>query len=204
MILAVSRRATRGATLPSSLRLQLFVSRQSPTNNLIFRNNASPRPIVAGMEEVRNLSVQGFYVSQDSIGIPGLPSLHRKSLSVGPLILDDEIMRGVEDMQVQFGIDIGADLDGDGVPDDLLNDGMADIVDGHATRYVDPEDPLAASGQVVSVRIWLRLRSEQPEVGYVNNTRYRYANTDWTAADNFRRIVVTKTIFLRNARSLTT
>jgi type IV pilus assembly protein PilW len=198
------RRASLTSALPDANKLQLFVSRQSPTNNLIFKANASPRTVVAGMEEVRDLVVQGYYVSQDSIGLEGVPSLRRKFLTTGPAIDDDEIMRGVEDLQVQFGIDVGADLNGDGTPDDFLGDGMADIVDGHATRYVDPEDPAASSGQIVSVRIWIRLRAEQPEAGYVNNTRYQYANTDFTANDSLRRVVVTRTIFLRNARSLNT
>ncbi len=198
------RRAGLVAALPDDTRLQLFVSRQSPTNNLIFNANASPRTVVANMEEVRDLVVQGYYVSQDSIGLAGVPSLRRKFLAAGPTIEDDEIMRGVEDLQVQFGIDVGADVDGDGTPDDFLGDGMADIVDGHATRYVDPEDPAASSGQIVSVRIWIRLRAELPETGYVNNTRYQYANTDFTANDSLRRVVVTRTIFLRNARSLNT
>jgi type IV pilus assembly protein PilW len=198
------RRAGTNAVLADANRLQLFVSRQSPTNNLIFRAAAAPRAVVAGMEEVRDLVVQAYYVSQDSIGLAGVPSLHRKSLATGPAIVDDEIMRGVEDLQVQFGIDVGADQNGDGIPDDFLGDGMADIVDGRATRYVDPEDPAAASGQVVSVRIWIRLRAEQPEAGYVNNTRYRYANTDFTANDRLRRVVVSRTIFLRNSRTLNT
>jgi len=82
-------------------------------------------------------------------------------------------------------------------------DGLADWVDGNATRYVDPEDPILSSAQVVSVRIWFRIRAEQPEMGFVNNTQYVYGSTDFTANDNFRRIVVSRTIQLRNARSLT-
>jgi hypothetical protein len=104
---------------------------------------------------------------------------------------------------VQFGIDIGDDLDGDGVPDDPDGDGVVDFVDGHATRYVDPDDPILASAQIVSVRLWLRVRAVEPEPGYVNNNQYVYASTDFTADDNIRRVVVSRTILLRNARMFT-
>ena len=199
----VLRRLSVETAAPDDTRLQAFVSRLSPVNNLIFFDDTPPRPLVAGDDEVRNLVLQAYYISQDSDGFDGLPALRRKSLVAGPDFIDEEIMRGVEDMQVQFGIDIGDDRDGDGAPDDMGADGLADWVDGNATRYVDPEDPILSSAQVVSVRIWFRIRAEQPEMGFVNNTQYIYGSTDFTANDNFRRIVVSRTIQLRNARSLT-
>ena len=188
---------------PTNTRLQVFVSRLSPVNNVIFRSNTAPRPIVAGNDEVRNLVVQGYYISRNSTGFPGIPALRRKSLVAGPAFVDEEIMRGVEDLQVQFGVDIGEDEDADGVPDDSGGDGLADWVDGNATRYVDPEDPILDSAQVASVRIWVRIRAEQPEPGYVNNNQYVYGSTDFTANDSIRRVVVSRTIQLRNSRSLT-
>ncbi len=199
----VLRRLSVETAAPDATRLQAFVSRLSPVNNVIFFDNVAPRPIVAGADEVRNLVLQAYYISQDSDGFAGLPALRRKSLIAGPDFVDEEIMRGVEDMQVQFGVDVGDDRDGDGVPDDMGADGLADWVDGNATRYVDPEDPILDSAQVVSVRVWFRIRAEQPETGYVNNTQYVYGSTDFTANDSFRRIVVSRTIQLRNARSLT-
>jgi hypothetical protein len=199
----VLRRLSVDTVAPDSTRLQAFVSRLSPVNNLIFFDDTPPRPLVAGDDEVRNLVLQAYYISQDSDGFDGLPALRRKSLVAGPDFIDEEIMRGVEDMQVQFGIDIGDDRNGDGAPDDMGADGLADWVDGNATRYVDPEDPILSSAQVVSVRIWFRIRAEQPEVGYRNNNQYVYGSTDFTADDNFRRVVVSRTIQLRNARSLT-
>ncbi len=197
------RRAATASSAPSSTRMQRFVSRTAPSNNLIFRGNASPRPVVAGTEEVRNLVVQGYYVSRNSVGLPGIPALRRKSLVAGPAIVDEEIMRGVEDLQVQFGIDLGEDLNDDGAPDDLGGDGLADIVDGNATRYVDPDDPLLDSAHVVAVRVWVRVRAIDPEPGYVNSNRYVYGSTDLTANDNIRRVVVSRTILLRNARIVT-
>lgn len=195
------RRASVNTVAPTSTRLQLYVTRLT-RDNLMFRAAASPNPLVAGNAEIRNLVVQGYYVSVNSVGLPGVPALRRKSLAAGPAFIDEEIMRGVEDLQVQFGVDIGDDIDNDGVPDDKFADGLADLVDGNATRYVDPDDPILDSGQVVSVRIWIRVRAEQPEAGFVNNTQYVYGSTDFTANDNIRRVVVSRTIQLRNARGL--
>jgi type IV pilus assembly protein PilW len=199
----VLRRLSVETAAPDNTRLQAFVSRLSPVNNLIFFDDTPPRPLVAGDDEIRNLVLQAYYISQDSDGFDGLPALRRKSLVAGPDFIDEEIMRGVEDLQVQFGIDVGDDLDGDGTPDDTDADGTVDFVDGNATRYVDPDDPLVASGQVVSVRIWLRVRAVQPEPGYVNDNQYVYGSTDFTADDNIRRVVVSRTILLRNARLFT-
>jgi type IV pilus assembly protein PilW len=197
------RRVAVATSAPTSTRIQLYTNRLAPNENYLFRANAAPGPITANVTEVRNLVVQGYYISRNSIGITGLPALRRKSLVAGPAWLDEEIMRGVEDLQVQFGIDVGDDLDGDGTPDDTDADGTVDFVDGNATRYVDPDDPLVTSGQVVSVRIWLRVRALQPEPGYVNDNQYVYGSTDFTADDNIRRVVVSRTILLRNARLFT-
>ncbi|MEZ5459554.1 MAG: PilW family protein [Steroidobacteraceae bacterium] len=197
------RRVAVATSAPTSTRIQFYTNRLAPNENYLFRANAAPGPITANVTEVRNLVVQGYYISQNSVGIAGLPALRRKSLVAGPAWLDEEIMRGVEDLQVQFGVDIGDDLDGDGNPDDPDNDGVVDYVDGHATRYVDPDDPILTSAQVVSVRIWLRVRALEPEQGYVNNNQYVYGSTDFTANDNFRRVVVSRTVLLRNARLFT-
>ena len=100
-------------------------------------------------------------------------------------------------MQVQFGIDPAG-------------------TSGSAQRYVNPSAvPLGA--QVVAVRIWLLVRAENPEVGFRDGRTYEYADrlvaTGTTAnlnaanaagrayvpADGFRRLLVSRTIQIRNA-----
>jgi hypothetical protein len=118
-------------------------------------------------------------------------------------------MSGIQDMQVQFGLDTG-DYDGNGVIDpaeDLNNDGIPDSPNGIATRYINPQaaSSTAFAGlQVVSVRIWLLIRADRPEPGYANTTEYKYAGKTYKppAGDNIRRILVSRTIQLRNARFL--
>lgn len=197
------RRAAVATSAPALNRLQIYTHRTNNAEQFLFRSAAAPGPVVAGQSEVRNLVVQGYYISRNSVGINGLPALRRRSLIVGPAWQDEEIMRGVEDLQVQFGIDVGADVDEDGAPDGVAENGVAEKVDGNTTVYVDPGDPRVASGQVVSVRLWLRVRALEPEAGYVNNNQYVYGSTDFTADDSTRRVVVSRTILLRNARVYT-
>jgi hypothetical protein len=202
----------RAATTPSAAqagRIQLYASRlTSRTSQVMFADGVAPGPLDAN-NRIHDLLVRAYYVSQDSVERPGLPALRVKTLTrVGgaPAFLDNEVMPGIEDLQVQFGIDSG-DYDNDGNLDagaDLNGDGIAET-DGRATRYVDPDFPGLERLQIVSVRVWLRVRGEQVEPGFVDNRTYRYANVEFTPAGDqqqFRRVLLSRTISLRNARTL--
>jgi type IV pilus assembly protein PilW len=156
--------------------------------------------------QINDLLVNTYYVAQDSTQRAGLPSLrrvHLGSVSGAPDFVPqhDEIIPGVEDMQVQFGVD------------------LAPGMDGTAQRYINPSElgGLSVEDQIVSVRIWLLVRAENPEVGFRDNRTYEYGdravatgttadlnatNADGRAyrpADGFRRLLVTRTIQLRNS-----
>jgi type IV pilus assembly protein PilW len=166
----------------------------------LFVGAAVPAGYVPGTSETHQLRVSGYYVSPTStMSTPGnrVPSLRMKTLvggAAGPRIVDQEVLPGVEDLQVQFGIDTDAP--------GAANRGSID-------RYVDPADPIIdptsplfnADARILAVRIWLRLRAERREQGFTDTTNYVYADRNVPAPnDNFRRIVVSKTIYLRNAR----
>jgi type IV pilus assembly protein PilW len=206
--LTLRRAATQsGAAEPG--RLQIYASRfSSRTAHLLFADGVAPGPVDAD-NRVQDLLVRAYYIARDSVDRPGLPALRVKSLSrvAGqPGFVDSEIMTGIEDLQVQFGIDSG-DYDNDGAVDSAVDqngDGIPES-DGRATRYVNPDFPGLASLQVVSVRLWLRVRSEQLEPGFVDDRTYRYADVEYTPAGadrSFRRVLLTRTIALRNARTL--
>jgi type IV pilus assembly protein PilW len=168
----------------------------------------------AASQQVNNLIVDAYYVDQNSKQQAGFPSLRRKTLISAAgnqsAFFDQEIIAGVEDMQLQFGIDPA----GTGV----------------AARYVNPTDlkaALAANGQVVAVRIWLLVRSDTPEYGFTDTNTYIYADrqlANGTAADlsvagaatkafkpsaaadtglnsvmHYRRLLISRTIQVRNA-----
>lgn len=150
--------------------------------------------------QVNDLVVNSYYVDRDSTHRAGLPSLRRKALGsvsgVPEFLPDEEIIPGIEDMQIQFGVDPS---------------GTA----GTAQRYVDPS-AIPTGAQIVSVRIWLLVRAENPEVGFRDNRTYVYgdravavttnnlnattaAGRAYRPADGFRRLLVSRTIQIRNA-----
>ncbi|MDE0001097.1 MAG: PilW family protein, partial [Rhodospirillaceae bacterium] len=101
----------------------------------------------------------------------------------------------VEDLQVQFGVD--TDRVGE------LGRGSIDLYVNPEDSPLDPGDPgFMPEARVLAVRIWLRVRAERPEQGFTDTAEYVYADQDIAAPnDAYRRIVVTRTIQLRNARS---
>jgi type IV pilus assembly protein PilW len=206
----VVRRADETIAAPTANMLQVYSTRQGAASR-VFLDGAAPGPIVndpvfGAQQEVRNLVVRAYYVANAS-SLPGAPSLRRRNLGAGPEFRDEEIMPGVEDMQIQFGIDPGADDDGDGTPDDRNANGVPDRYLGIASRYVNPGDPALATAQIVAVRLWVRIRAEAREPGFVDSGPYTYADVTYTPAGNdrqFRRMLVSRTIQIRNTVNLQT
>lgn len=201
------RRASRIAQAAATAgTLQLLVSRLSPTNQYVLSDGSLPVSPALDPDtvQVRDLIVRSYYISADSTAPArvGLPALRVKSL-VGGAFTDEQVMPGVEDLQVQFGIDTG-DYNNDGVIDtglDVDGNGIPDAPRGIATRYVNA-DALPVGFQVVSVRIWLMMRSSQFEAGFVDGRTYDYAGKSVTPNDGSRRMLVSRTIQLRNSRQL--
>lgn len=150
----------------------------------------------------RALVVHAYYVSTRSTLRADIPSLRRKTFgnvnaaTATGAITDEEIVPGVEDMQVCLGVDTDGDTDID--------------------AYANP-GAVAASASVVSATIWLRIRSEGRDPSGVDANSYVPVPTDdatarthcgpvavmtagFTPGDRYRRIVVSKTLQLRNTR----
>lgn len=139
---------------------------------------------------VHDVIVNAYYISNQSKYDASLPALRRRSL-VGQTMQDQEIIPGVENLQVQFGI--------------------ATTEDGEVNGYVDSDHfMIGAPGvQIRSVRLWLLVRSEMTERGQGFQDMKTYATPDADLPDirpvsdekypaEYRRMPVTKTIFLRN------
>jgi type IV pilus assembly protein PilW len=159
----------------------------------LVSNDIPPGPLA----ESRRLVVHGYYVSQDSNDRPGTPSLRRKSvdLSVAAGVVDEEIIPGIEDIQFQVGVDCGTGR--------LVPCPAGVIVDDRSADYfVDPDAlPIDDADTPVAVRVWILARAEQPEVGFTDDRIYQYADRPaFQPNDNFRRILVSKTVALRNTR----
>jgi type IV pilus assembly protein PilW len=197
----VVRRASQAALAAAALQagVTYIQSIRGTGDSQLFTGNTIPTGYTAASSETHRLLVNAYYVSRASVGNANVPSLRvltYQGQGILPRFVDQEVVSGVEDMQVQFGVD----TDVPGAP----NRGSID-------RWVNPEDPLIdrasaafdPNAEILAVRVWLRIRSERPEPGHTDDTQYVYA--DQVAGpfmDSFRRIVVSKTIYLRNARPL--
>jgi type IV pilus assembly protein PilW len=169
-------------------------------------NPENPACLPAGYappaSETREVFTHAYYIANGSTGQATVPSLRRKRFigfggTLPTDLADDEIIPGVEDLQVQFGVD-GVDAD------------------TNIDAYVNPGG-VGANQRVISATIWLRIRAIEPDFSFVDGNTYQYA--DMATAFNptasataiagvtcpgggsscFRRIVISKTIQLRNA-----
>jgi type IV pilus assembly protein PilW len=178
------RRATVDPVAFDPTRLQIQSTR---LQGQLFDDGAMPTGFTATESQTHNLIVNSYYVDADSDLIPGVPTLRRKSLGVSggaPAVVDLEVAPGIENLQVQFGVDT----------DD----------DNTVDRYVDPGHTVLTSPvtRILTARVWLVVRSISPEIGIVDNTDYEPGNEDLgVPSDQFRRLQVSKTILLRNART---
>ena len=140
-----------------------------------------------------NLLVNSYYVAANSELIPGVPTLRRKSLRFvngAMTIIDQEVAPGVENLQVQFGVDVNEDntVDRYVYPgDDIYNPSSLNYIPG---------------ARVMTARVWLVIRGVTREGGIVDERTYSPGDIDLgTYDDEYRRMQVSKTILLRNART---
>jgi type IV pilus assembly protein PilW len=169
---------------------ELFEVGAVPSAFLPLTNN----PITgAPSSATHNLMVNSYYVSPTSALIPGVPTLRRKTLTVrngAPFIEDQEVAPGVENIQLQLGID----LDEDNTVDRYVNPGD-DVYNPAAAGYVP-------GARVMTARIWILVRGVTTEFGLQDGRNYQPANANiGQVNDSFRRLQVSKTILLRNART---
>ncbi len=185
------RRATVQAVPFEAGRLQIQSTR---IQGKLFTDGALPGDYSLADSATHNLVVTSYYVAQTSNLINGVPTLRRHRLVGGgvggPTIFDEEVAPGVENIQLQLGIDVDED----------------NTVD----RYVNPGDPIydpAAAGyvpgaRVITARIWMIIRGINIEMGVQDQRDYEPGDVDLGVMnDNYRRMLVSKTILLRNTRT---
>ncbi len=183
------RHASARTTAPDVGQVQII---SNPSAGLLFDNGVEPG--LALPTETRDVIINAYYVGMSSFD-PNLPALRRLSLVDGGTqgqLQDEEVIPGIENLQVQFGLDTN-------------NDRSVD-------RYVDGDHALAAPGsdaQIVAVRLWVLVRSEANESGVGFTDTAVYTPPDANLAPirpgvtagipaEFRRLAAGKTVFLRN------
>ena len=193
------RRASVQPVAPEPGRLQIHSTR---IQGELFETGAVPAaflPVttdpITGLPSsgTHNLMVNSYYVSPTSTLIPGVPTLRRKTLTVRegvPVIEDQEVAPGIENIQLQLGIDV----DQDNTVDRYVNPGD-EVYDPDADEYIP-------GVRVLTARVWLVVRSVTTEFGLRDGRNYQPANANMGQMnDSFRRLQISKTILLRNART---
>lgn len=126
------------------------------------------------------LHAYAYYISNftDAAG-DGIPSLRRVALVNGPALQNQNLLSGVADLQVQFGVDV----DGDTVVDTYVN----------PSAGLDPTTVFAA-------KIWLLMRSDDTQ-NITKEKTYTLAGTEVTrGGDGFRYFMVSSVVNLRNLK----
>ena len=156
--------------------LQVLSSRREA---IVF--SASSPPSLEGDTELRDLILHAWYIAARSSHAADVPSLRRKTLVRGRSLRDEEVLSGVEDLQVRLALDTN-------------DDGLAD-------RIVDPVVPPPPDARVLAVRFWLLLRHDAEETGYVDTRTYAFADrAPRVFTDSRRRLLVAGSERIANAR----
>ena len=125
-----------------------------------------------------------YYIRQFA-NTPGdnIPTLCRKVLAgAGPSMATECIATGIEDLQIEYGIDTSSD--------------------GNPNAYVSAPT-LAELQTVVSARVFLLARTTDIDTRHTNQKTISLSNApDYTPADSFHRRVFSTTVAIQNIRSM--
>jgi type IV pilus assembly protein PilW len=113
----------------------------------------------------------------------GIPTLCRKVLDdAAPSMSTECLARGIEDMQIEYGLDTS--------------------LDGDPNVFVSSPTQLQMQ-TVVATKIFLLARSVDNDFGYTNDKTYNLSNTAaYTPADTFHRRVMSLTVGIKNTRAM--
>jgi type IV pilus assembly protein PilW len=182
-VVAIKRVAGVRAGVPTNGNIYL---RTNGTVGLLYQEPLTTPPVIpipapnAAWEYRPSI----FYI-RNFARTPGddIPTLCKKVLrGPAPGMTTECIATGIEDLQMEYGID-------------TTNDGFANL-------YL-PAPTLAEMQSVVVARVTLLARSAKSDSKYQNDKTYNLSNADpLSPADGFRRQVVSTTIGIQNIRSL--
>lgn len=153
---------------------QLYL-RSSIFEGKIFEGNdqaLAANVVLDQPQSVRDLVAHAYFVGNSgrSCGGQAVPSLFRARLGTNGRPLVEELLPGIEEFQVQYGV---------------------------GGQYINA-DTVADWTQVVTAQFWLLVRSECTETGFVDNRTYTLGNQVYTPNDSFRRQLYSSVVMLRN------
>ena len=175
------RHASLNSVPPHAGRLQLYWRHLAAFGfQDLFFDGQPPGPVDQD-NEVRDLEIHTYYIANNSVGRAGWPALRVKSLTEAAgaaQFRDEEVLPGVEDLQVEFG-----------------------IAENGRVSYLAPDLSTLRGKPVVAVRVWLRIRADVTEGPFFDGRALNYAGVAFVptpAESALRRILVERTVTLRN------
>lgn len=188
-------RYTEGAAI-TSFDAGRFYIRSSMFEGRLFTGSVqttASNQVAESPRTVHLLSAQAYYVGDSgrncrfkdsSDNDISIPALFREVLSSTGTPTQEEIASGIEDLQIQYGID---DTD-----DQFVNQYF------NANSISNDITATPNWTQVVSVRFWVLARAECPTSGYTNSKTYVMGDKTFTPNDRFKRQIYSTTVTLRN------
>ncbi len=178
------KRVVGGST--AALRNGGIYLRTNGTQGLLFRNPmpGAPTITVAAPNADWEYRPAIYYIrSFENVVDDGIPTLCRKILAgAGPAMTTECIAAGIENLQVEYGIDTTED----GQPNVFLSD-----------------PTLTQIQDVVTARIHLLARTTDIDTRYRNTKTFSMGNApDYTPDDSFHRRIFSTTVSIQNIRSM--
>lgn len=158
--------------------------RSAPEQGLMFQGkDTQSNTLSTDLQSLHEVKASVYYIGS-AIGedvtpcatSTGLPALFRETLNGQGKPQREEIAQGIENLQVQFGLD----TDGD----------------GSVNRYANAS-PTLDWQRIRAIRVWLLTRTLCPEAGYINNETYYLGDQVVTPGDAHRRLLLATTLALR-------
>lgn len=182
----ISIKRVAGAVASGALTAGNVYLRSNGTLGLLYQEPvAAPAIVIPAPYKDWEYRPSIYYVRRFAVDpADGIPTLCRKILryAANPTIETECLAQGVENLQIEFGLDVNADGSPDG--------------------YVANPTP-AQMLNAVSAEIYVLTRSATPDFRYTNDKTFTVSNAPaYTPADNFYRRVFSVSISLRNLRSL--
>jgi type IV pilus assembly protein PilW len=162
----------------------LFVGDTYPATTSLYKWIDTPLDSVTKNYPLKSVV---YYVSEytdDPSEDPKIPSLRKVELSQGPIMKDTMLIPGVEDFQLEFGLDTTGDFQ----------------VNSYVSADTVTNDDWL-TGKVIAVKVWLLMRAEHEDRDAVGGDQtFKLAGdaTGVTYTDGVRRFLVTDVVRLRN------
>lgn len=169
----------------------------TPGNSTSDLGSGGPHTFIPGSRLYR-LNSTTYYVAQNPAGVPSLFRLRPTGASAS--MTPEELVEGVEDLQVSFGVDTNVTPDGDADADDPDGDGDPYLTGSQisdAGSVVPGATAKERWSRVVSVRISLLMRTVENNV-VPSVQQYTYNGETVDAPDRRLRKVFTHVVKMRN------